>query len=482
MLITSHITDGFPLVARERAAGGIVYPEPDDSAAVRRLLQVASEYDIGAHGGKRLECFLILENQISLWIMQTAGVPEDVHRKVDVLAVTVADLTAKTLFVQLPAVQTPFPPLDRDGITRDSETTVHLVVAGGNDMAEALVVNAALVAHYPNYCRDHRLRTRITVVDDDVSGFRDRMLQRYCHLFEHSYYRSLDLGDEMPQCVCHTPLYRDTREDFVDVEWEFVSGSLGNAALRRKFAEWACNPGQQLTLAVCHDDMQRNFTESLSLPEEVYRAQVPVLCRLEEPDMMELAKGCSLYDSVLPFGSGICSLDTLRALKEMAKRVNYVYNYVFSLKPGEPVSAPSAIDTDVLDSQWAAVPSLPKQYSNIFNAMTFGPKMHSLGHSRGDWDTFYAVSMNEVDILTEVEHNRWSVEELILGYRPVTDAEQKLVEDDIRMKKVLREQKIHYDLRAFSDLREDGTGKNVDVYDKVLTQGIPLIIKSCITS
>lgn len=131
MLITSHITDGFPLVARERAAGGIVYPEPDDSAAVRRLLQVASEYDIGAHGGKRLECFLILENQISLWIMQTAGVPEYVHRKVDVLAVTVADLTAKTLFVQLPAVQTPFPPLDRDGITRDSGTTVHLVVAGG---------------------------------------------------------------------------------------------------------------------------------------------------------------------------------------------------------------------------------------------------------------------------------------------------------------------------------------------------------------
>ena len=62
-----------------------------------------------------------------------------------------------------------------------------------------------------------------------------------------------------------------------------------------------------------------------------------------------------------------------------------------------------------------------------------------------------------------------------------TDEEKKLVEDDISQKKVLRNKKIHYDLRAFDDLQVDSTGKNVNVYDMALTQGIPLIIKSCIT-
>ena len=107
--------------------------------------------------------------------------------------------------------------------------------------------------------------------------------------------------------------------------------------------------------------------------------------------------------------------------------------------------------------------------------------MHSIGHTSEDWEAYYAVTLEEINILTEVEHNRWSVEELILGYRPVTEKEEKLVENDISQKKALRQKKIHYDLRAFSDLRTDSTGKNVNVYDMALIQGIPLIIKSCIT-
>ena len=81
-----------------------------------------------------------------------------------------------------------------------------------------------------------------------------------------------------------------------------------------------------------------------------------------------------------------------------------------------------------------------------------------------------------------MEHTRWSVEELLLGYRPVSDEEQRAVEADINVKKKLREQKVHYDLRSYDDLRVDATGKNVNVYDKALVQGIPLIVKTCTTS
>ena len=107
--------------------------------------------------------------------------------------------------------------------------------------------------------------------------------------------------------------------------------------------------------------------------------------------------------------------------------------------------------------------------------------MHSIGHASDDWTEYYALTLEEINLLTEVEHNRWSVEELILGYRPANDKEMERVEKDIAQKKVLRKQKIHYDLRSFDDLRADSTGKNVNVYDMALTQGIPLMIKSCIT-
>ena len=165
----------------------------------------------------------------------------------------------------------------------------------------------------------------------------------------------------------------------------------------------------------------------------------------------------------------------------MAKRVNYVYNYCFSLSDDRQVCAPAEIDIDEADRLWDSIPTLTKQYSNIFNAMTIGAKMHSLGHEPNDWHTYYALSRQEVDTLTEVEHNRWSVEELILGFRPVDNNEQAAVENDIAMKKKLRNEKVHYDLRAFSDLRPDATGKNVDIYDRALTQSIPLIVKTCIT-
>ena len=77
--------------------------------------------------------------------------------------------------------------------------------------------------------------------------------------------------------------------------------------------------------------------------------------------------------------------------------------------------------------------------------------------------------------VAEVEHNRWSVEELILGFRPVTDEEQEILEKDITRKREFRDRFIHYDLRAYDDLRPDANGTDVRIYDKCISAAIPLI-------
>lgn len=482
MLIVSSLYQDSSLVAREKAAGELVLIEKDDNAIIRRLQEEALQYDLLLNGGKRLECYILLNDQTSLWLLQTVGIPSEIGEKADVFATTIADLLAKTIFVKLPNLPSTFPSLDRMVITRNSETTVHLVIFGLSSQTEALAINAALVAHYPNYCKDTRRRTRISIIDDNVYEGRDRLIQRYIHLFDNSFYRTIDLNEADPQCVVHRPMYDDTkRKDFVDIEWEFVNGSIRNDAVRQKLVEWSSDSRQQLTIAICHSEDDRNYMETFALPESVFQQKIPILCHSDHSDMIRLAMNNELYDSVYPFGIDSCDINTLRVLKKLAQRVNYVYSHCFSLAPDDPITAPATIDENLMENLWQQVGSLSKQYSNIYNAMTLGTKMHSLGHTSDDWKEYYALTMEEINILTEVEHNRWSVEELILGYRPVTDEEQALVENDISQKKILRRKKIHYDLRAFDELSADSTGKNVNVYDMALTQGIPLIIKSCIT-
>lgn len=482
MLIASNIKqEDISLVPCLQNTSEMVFIEEDDNAAIARLREQARQYAPCANDGKRLEVYLILCEATALWQLQTHGIPQELQECVDLVATTINDLVAKSIFVKLPGIPSPYPSLDRTPITRDSDTTVHLVLVGMNQRCEALALNAALVAHYPNYCRDTRLRTRITIIDDDIHASRDALLQRYNHLFDNSYYRLLDLSEENPACHVHRPMYEGKRKDFVDIEWEFINGRLSNDAIRQKLTEWSASSRQQLTIALCHDDETRCYVEAMSLPESVYQHHVTVLCHNSRQGLLELLGDGGKRGSIYPYGKQCADLSQLKKLKQMGRCVNAVYHHCFSLPAGTPITAPASIDKQTLEPLWRSVDMLPKVYSNLFNAMTMGTKMHSIGHDPHEWTAYYALSREEIDLLTEVEHNRWSVEELILGFRPVTDAEQQQVEKDISMKKKLRRDKIHYDLRNYNDLREDSTGKNANVYDMALTQSIPLIIKTCIT-
>lgn len=486
MIIVSDNCFADSLLANNSSASGSLFLEKDDSACFSRLRAESEAYDPGAHGGRTMECVMVLRDAASLWMIQTCGLASDIADKVSVTATTVEDLIAKRLLVKMNGIgevsaDAPhrsltrlFPSLDREPVGYGSEHTVHLVVFGSGPMSEALVVNAALVAHYPNYCRDVRLRSRITIIDDQVFALRDRMMQRYGRLFENSYHRTIDLEDRDPRCVTHHPMYEGRRKDFVDVEWEFVRGNSGSDAVRQKLVEWASSSRQLLTVAECGENSLDNVTAAVSLPEVVATNGIPVFCYTPQGGIVGCLGGA---DNVYTFNLELCDLDFLSRLRTLAKRVNYVYGHCFSLAPGDPITAPATIDEDEMERQWSAIKSYAKQQSNLCNAMTLATKMHSVGLTPDDWENYYALSKEEIDLLSEVEHNRWSVEELIFGYRPVDDEEQAAVERDISLKRVLRDNKIHYDLRAYDDLRADSTGKNVNVYDMVLTQGIPLILK-----
>lgn len=138
MLIISTYNQNNSLAVREKAAGELVFLEKDDNAAIKRLTEEARKYNESE--SKRLECYLILCDQTSLWLLQTVGLPQEIEDKVDVFATTMEDLLAKTIFVKLPNLPSKFPSLDRQPIAYGSDTTVHLVIVGFSAQTDALLL------------------------------------------------------------------------------------------------------------------------------------------------------------------------------------------------------------------------------------------------------------------------------------------------------------------------------------------------------
>lgn len=421
--------------------------EGEDYKAVALLEQFAITYDVGAHCGKKLVCHLLLQSVDVLRMLQMNDFCKAVREKIDVYPFTMEEVWGRSIV------------WDYEPVSFMSDKHVHVVIYGMGQIAEMVAIQVALVAHYPNYIRNHQLRTRITMIDDEAELKSKDFTKRYQHLFDNSYYRIVKPSDDKPIVRFHKPMYEGKREDFVDVEWEFVEAEEWNADLREKLKLWANAEKQLLTIVLVDKDGDKNKSRSLLLPQELYDRKIPIHI------YSELSTG---YDVTLP-------------LVSIAKNVNYIYDKCYEENDAQwngQLRHAVEIDWAERERSWARLKNVKRQ-SSIYNAMTIASKMRSIGLDEGDWTQFYSLSQQDIELLGQVEHNRWSIEELILGFRPCTDEEDSIIATDVKVQKnVYKARKIHYDLRAYHDLRPDGTGKPVQVYDLCLTSCLPLIAKA----
>lgn len=415
--------------------------------SITQLNNLVEGYDIEKHGGRRLVGHLLLQDRDVLRMLQTCDFCQIIKQKIDVYPFMMEDIWSRSIV------------LDYEPITIHSDKHVHLVIIGMGEVAETVAIHAAHIAHYPNYVRNHSLRTRITLISENAETLSEEFIKRYRHLFDNSYYRVVKPSDEQAVRVFHKPMYEGRREDFVDVEWEFVDAESWNPDVREKLKLWAQDEKQLLTVVMADRDENKNVALSLFLPDELYQRSIPI--HKYSPNAVE-------YDVTMP-------------LVQMAKNVNYIYDRCyhdnFKNWQGQVLSSVE-INIEQRDKLWADLSNV-KRWSSIYNAMTIPSKMRSIGLSEDDWDKFYDISQQDIEILAKVEHNRWNVEELILGYRPCTDEEQDKIAADVETQKdAFKARKIHYDLRAYNDLRSDRTGKSAKMYDQCLSAALPLIAKT----
>lgn len=350
-------------------------------------------------------------------------------------------------------------------ITTDSLDTVHLIVVGMSRMGIAMGVEAAHVAHYPNFICNKRnnLRTRITFIDTVAKQEMQYVQGHYKELFALSRWRYIEAGDDsiyyneddhssystwkdpMSDEKSHSP-YKDNiernytlGEKIVDVDWEFIQGNLEMPTVQRYIRDAAKRKNVRLSIAICFPKDNQSFASSLYLPDEVYEESnnvVQVLvyqpfgdamcqCYMNRVEMVDgdtpvQNNGFNLFDKLKAFGmmNSCYDIKYQRMSEEAAEKLGFQYS---NTNEGVIDQKNKYGKIFGIKSTLKAGKSLAaQQWSNTYASAHLWTKLRSI-----KWDGKSEFSDDDLSVLAQTEHIRWNMEQLLMGYAPLKQEEQQ---------------------------------------------------------
>jgi len=349
-------------------------------------------------------------------------------------------------------------PLDGDGIKKDSDDHVHFIVVGMSKMGIAMGVQALLQAHYINYAAAEKegilekmrmRRTRLTFIDSNADKEKNFFIGRYQNLFNIVRHRYIDttIGQnnnlEWDDPMWHENLpwsHLNTTKDgqikkgnFLDIEIEFVKGELESENVRKYLLdisnsedEWVKN--SKLTIAICLTQTHQAIAASLYMPISVYeKAQQVWVYQPDAEDIISNLKNTNQadkrYKKLRAFGMVDRDYMSNRSLYLKSILVNAMYD----LSDGNKFKGFDVKDIDMgvkdkykeIREMWKKL-SIDKKFSNKYFADTIMQKIRSIIVEPFTLeDLKEAINCEEnKEILARCEHNRWNVQQLLLGYSP----------------------------------------------------------------
>lgn len=412
-----------------------------------------------------------------------------------------------------PGTEYRYPLVYGKGIKPDDDKYVHLVFVGTTNFAVAFAMEAAHVLHFPNA---NIMKTRITFIDVNADKEKDEFITRNRHFFEVQPYFFYDLTKgkeekkEEPGLRDEYVIFTGIDRAFLDVEFEFIKGNVFSKNVQDEISKWASehrDDKQCLSIFLALADQRENFVMSMNMPDEVYANEVPVFIRQNRSDNfvtnlrnedtkkegdkftysvvkdgeVKSKERDARYAHIYPFGMNETAFSADNHSLKRAKLINYLYetaNYETYKFQGILVldSIPEAKIWEEADAYWQKL-SVALKWSNLYNSYTMRTKQRTLRAMRGldiddesrDYDT---LNDDEVEKLAIVEHNRWNVEKLLMGYRKPKKDEDKYVYPEFAGKlKKNKDLFVHHDIRPFSQL------KTIKELDYEFSRYIPWIMK-----
>ena len=375
-----------------------------------------------------------------------------------------------------------YPALDRNGIDPDSDVGVHLVIVGMTQMAYAMAVTAAHNCHFPNF-RTNGVRTRISFVMKDIQQEMDFFKGHYSQLMELSYHRYVTWKDGV-KVVDETYPKRSLvgddvvdRKGFLDVEWEFIDGSVESENVREYLRKSADADGktEYLTIAVCEHDPETNVAISLYLPAEIYEKKIPIFVyQKTSGEVLRSAATTDRFGHIYPFGmKSDCYDSQFQERLRRAKRIAYLYDHAYNY-----LRMP---DDAELDKGWFDLKYI-FQRSNLYAANSIPTKLRSIGIADMP-HPLQTLADAQVNMLSEVEHNRWNVERLLAGFKAYPYNERMEIRDkflDDAQKAAAKkehnkrkdEEFLHKDIAPYDELLDSSKD-----YDRVIVRNILDVVR-----
>lgn len=430
-----------------------------------------------------------------------------------------------------------YSPLDGTGITPTSKEYVHLVVVGMSKMGVAMAIQAAQVAHYPNFTTSRKveangvirtpspLRTRITFIDEDAENEMNFFMGRYQNLFALSRHRYIDASgkegnidepwvDAMTTNDCQ---YKMQGDNFIDIEWEFVKGNVQSPGvmqyLKRAAHESGCSLENRslLTIAICHPLAHEAIAAALYMPQEVYdnalqilvyqREASDIIYNLSNKEDMHKHKR---YAKLRPFGMQYADFTMDKDTYYKSQLCNYVYKLIFNNKIDNKTIPDILYNMDLSNKEEEHVKTAREEWkklaifdkwSNRYLSNSFRSKLRSIGGNYDDITAHYPIICSLFEKhkmeMAECEHNRWNVQQLLMGFRAYKDdelVEYKRLKDnaqssseaqasfkEFKNKMKTSPEKVHLNICSISTLHE--LDVDAEGYDEVFNASIPAILK-----
>lgn len=467
---------------------------------------------------RKKPCRVMFEYQTTQSVLQFSDVSDVVRETLRFIPFNRYECWARKVLVENSVDGITYVPLDGyDGLHYDSSEHVHLIIVGMSKMGVALGIQCLFQAHYPNYVRDPNLRTRITFIDTHADKEMLYFQGRYATLFELIRHRFLDANqssemdsksdhgwiDPMQQPNCKWKHLSDDGKNFLDVEIEFVKGELESEGVRRYLVERSQDPISKLSIAICFPNANQAIATSLYMPTEVYEnpnlQQVLVYQREAATiveNISEETKNCLRYDKLLPFGMvhGNYMDDRTRYWKGVL--TNAVYNATQTKHP-LPMDLNNNADEALksIIAEWEALKEC-KKISNKLFADSIHQKLRcnmvltKKQSADNQYDEAFIEDISRTlkehkDVIAECEHNRWNIEQLLMGFSPIKAADDHQLRhlvreganDAVKAKKAALKNspaKVHPNICDFDHL--DEIDPYAKTFDELLNNAIPDIL------
>lgn len=493
----------------------------------------------------KIPCHIMFEYQSTFNAFQFTDINVERSQVFRFIPFSIYETWAQQVLVQNPyESKKPFIPLEgNDGLSYDSRQRVHLIIIGMSKMGMALALEAAHVAHYPNFNNHEagRPRTLITFIDRNAEREMYLFTGRYRELFKLARWRYVkapkgvvdskpswkiydsitDIESDNNHCYpwnkpqtdksFNSPYYGNyLGDDFIDIDFEFIEGEMSLPSIQQYITDACADKADsninlyddnhrkytatsKTTIAVCLPIAAEAMSIALYFNPSVYKDAQQIIVQQQESGSLVDAVSAGIAGSVSdnyrvlrPFGmiDKCCYLNNSDMW--LAKFVAYAYKCIGDGKPFDKKYADRKSDMDFINDVeecWKSISpengksTISQRWSNLYCANSFFAKINSTLHKNSSNKIELPISglINDTklkSILAKTEHNRWVIEQLLLGMRPIDNKyPSPLPITDKSEKSRLKSLGIHPNLASNDKLGVDS------VYDEGIVEIIPLALR-----